>query len=70
MHAWCDGRFGSHAATSDLTPRRYDIPWTIMDSSGADQDFGWRFQVTLDEILEQIAEHAHRHPDWLEMSGR
>ena len=69
LHAWCDARFASHAATSDLTPRRYDIPWTIMDSSEADQDFGWRVQVTLEENLGQIAEHAERHPDWLELSG-
>lgn len=69
LHAWCDARFQSHAPGSDLSPRRYDIPWTIMDSSHAGQDFGWRATESLDEILGQIAEHAQGHPDWLEQSG-
>ena len=69
LNAWCDARFGSHKPTSDLRPRPYDIPWVIMDKSDAEQDFGWRPSDSLDDILGQIAEHAQRHPDWLERSG-
>ena len=69
LNAWCDARFQNHAPGSDLSPRRYDIPWTIMDSSHAGQDFGWGATESLDEILGQIAEHAQGHPDWLEQSG-
>ncbi len=69
LNAWCDARFQNHAPGSDLSPRRYDIPWTIMDSSHAGQDFGWGATESLDGILGQIAEHAQGHPDWLEQSG-
>jgi CDP-paratose 2-epimerase len=67
--AWCDDRFGDYAPESDLRPRRYDIPWIVMDSSDAARDFAWRPAVRLEETLAEIAEHAGQNPDWLERSG-
>jgi CDP-paratose 2-epimerase len=69
LTAWCDARFGAHAPTSDSTPRAYDIPWIVMDSSDAERDFGWQARTPLDSVLEEIAEHGTRNPDWLELSG-
>jgi CDP-paratose 2-epimerase len=69
LTAWCDRRFGPHTPTADTRPRPYDIPWVIMDSSDAERDFGWRVEFPLTNILEEIAEHARSHPDWLEMSS-
>jgi CDP-paratose 2-epimerase len=46
----------------------YDIPWLAMDNTGAARDFGWHIEMSLPTILEQIAQHAHNHPDWLEVS--
>jgi CDP-paratose 2-epimerase len=69
LTAWCDARFGKHAPTQDTLPRPYDIPWVVMDSSDAERDFGWRVQVPLEGILEEIAQHAVEHPDWLETSN-
>jgi CDP-paratose 2-epimerase len=66
---WCDRRFGPHAPTPDTRPRPYDIPWVVMDSSDAARDFGWRVEFPLENILEEIAQHADRRPDWLETSG-
>jgi CDP-paratose 2-epimerase len=69
LTAWCDRRFGKHAPTADIRPRPYDIPWVVMDSSDAERDFGWRIGSSLEQILEEIAQHAERNPDWLERSA-
>jgi CDP-paratose 2-epimerase len=69
LTAWCDRRFGQHAPRADIRPRPYDIPWLIMDSSDAERDFGWRVGFPLEQILDEIAQHAESHPDWLERSG-
>jgi CDP-paratose 2-epimerase len=67
--AWCDARFGPHVPRHDPRPRLYDIPWMVMDSSDAERDFGWRTETPLEAVLDEIADHAERHPDWLEISG-
>ncbi len=69
MNAWCDARFGPHEPSADTRPRRYDIPWVIMDSSDAGRDFGWRIEIPMERVFEEIAQHAERHPDWLERSA-
>ena len=68
LTAWCDRRFGKHTPTADAQPRPYDIPWVVMDSSDAQRDFSWRIQFPLENILQEIGDHAERHPDWLERS--
>jgi CDP-paratose 2-epimerase len=69
LNAWCDARFGPHAPSADTRPRRYDIPWVIMDSSDAERDFGWRIEMPMEHVFEEIAQHAESHPDWLEKSA-
>ena len=69
LTAWCDARFGAHAPTPDTRPRRYDIPWMIMDSGDAARDFGWRIETPMRSILEEIAQHAEAEPGWLEISA-
>jgi CDP-paratose 2-epimerase len=69
LNSWCDTRFGPHAPSADTRPRRYDIPWVIMDSGDAGRDFHWRVEIPMERIFEEIAQHAERHPDWLERSG-
>jgi len=69
LTAWCDARFGSHAPACDPRPRQYDVPWLILDSGEAARDFGWSLQTPLEKLLDQIANHAVAHPDWLEISG-
>jgi len=69
LNAWCDARFTPHAPAPDPRPRPYDIPWVAMDSSDVEADFAWRIEHPLPELLEGIACHAERHPDWLERSG-
>ena len=69
LTSWCDARFRPHAPQPDLRPRPYDIPWLVMDSSDAERDFGWKVDVPMECILNEIACHAERNPDWLERSG-
>ncbi len=69
LSAWCKDRFGPHTVTGNSEERRFDIPWLIMDSASARKHWGWQPQTSLDAILEEIALHAEKHPDWLELSG-
>jgi CDP-paratose 2-epimerase len=68
LTAWCDQRFGRHAPGVDPEPRTYDVPWMAMDNTGASKDFGWQIEMPIAKILEDIAQHASNHPDWLEVS--
>jgi len=69
LTAWCDERFGSRTPEADLSPRAYDVPWVVMDSRAAAEDFGWHLATPVLAILEEIANHAEHNPDWLERSG-
>jgi CDP-paratose 2-epimerase len=69
LNHWCDQRFGPYAPERDGTSRPYDVPWVVMDNHDVERDFGWRPQLTVTTILDEIAGHAEKHPDWLERSG-
>ncbi len=66
---WCNQRFGPHQPVADGSERPYDVPWLILDSSKALKTITWKPQINLTRILEEIAEHAVRHPDWLASCG-
>lgn len=66
---WCRDRFGAHPIAADPTPRKFDVPWLVMDSSKAATLWDWRPQRTIWQILDEIATHAEAHPDWLEVSA-
>jgi CDP-paratose 2-epimerase len=69
LTAWCDRRFGGFAPAADPQPRRFDIPWLVMDSGAARQRFGWRPLRNIESILEEIAGHVRDNPGWLEQCG-
>ncbi len=69
LTAWCDARFGSHPVASDSTPRKFDIPWIVLDHRKATRLWRWRPQTTVAAILDEIAEHARSHPAWLDISA-
>jgi CDP-paratose 2-epimerase len=67
---WCASRFGlRRAIKSDPLPRRHDVPWLVLNSHLAAEQWMWRVETPLRAILEEIATHAEGHPDWLELSG-
>lgn len=69
LTAWCDDRFGVHAPIHDGSDRPYDIPWLVLDSAQVRHNFNWRPEISMQQILEEIAEHAVQHPDWLDRCG-
>jgi len=69
LSAWCDARFGPHSPVADARSRPYDLPWVVMDNSDAQHDFGWGPKKRLSTVLGEIADHAERHAEWLELSG-
>lgn len=66
---WCRNRFGAHPIAADANPRKFDVPWLVMDSSKAATLWNWRPQHTIWQILDEIATHAEAHPEWLEISA-
>ena len=69
LSAWCAERFGPHEVASEPQPRPFDIPWMVLDSGVAKATWGFAVSTPLDGILEEIALHAEKHPDWLELSA-
>ena len=69
LTAWCDRRFGPHAPAADGSERPYDIPWLLLDSAKARAATGWRAEISLDAILEEVAVHVESNPDWLSWCG-
>jgi CDP-paratose 2-epimerase len=69
LTGWCDRKFGPHPVSSDPAPRKFDVPWLILDHSKATRLWDWRPQTPVETVLEEIAAHAQRHPEWLELSA-
>jgi len=69
LSQWCLRRFGPHPVGSDKVPRPFDIPWIVLDSSRAERIWGWRMATPMEQILNEIAEHALAHPEWLDLSS-
>ena len=69
LSRWCEARFGAHPVASDPNPRPFDVPWLVMDSRLAEKNWQWRPTTKLEAILDEIAQHAQDHPDWLKISS-
>ena len=69
LSRWCAQRFGEHPVAVDAKPRAFDIPWMAMDYRAAKAAWGWQPKTGITQILEQIAEHAVKNENWLDISG-
>ena len=69
LSAWCADRLGPREVASDPNPRPFDIPWMVLDSTRAMQDWNWQVATPIKTVLKEIADHAESHPDWLELSA-
>lgn len=69
LSRWCEARFGAHPVATEPAPRPFDVPWLVMDSRLAGKSWQWRPAMKLETILEEIAQHARDHPDWLKISS-
>jgi len=66
---WCAAHFGKHTVGRNSPSRPYDVPWMVLDSARAKRQWDWQPTVRIEQILEEIAQHAEAHPEWLEISG-
>jgi CDP-paratose 2-epimerase len=66
---WCAERFGPMEVAADPKPRSFDVPWMVLDSARASNEWDWKVETPIETVLEEIAVHAQSHPDWLEISA-
>jgi CDP-paratose 2-epimerase len=66
---WCAKRFGPHRVDRSDEERLFDLPWLVLDSSRAAERWQWKPHTSLEAVLEEIAEHAEAHPDWLDLTN-
>ena len=69
LSAWCRERFGTHDVAASRESRPYDLPWVVLDHAAATTRHGWQPARTAESIFEEIADHAERHPGWLDRCG-
>jgi CDP-paratose 2-epimerase len=69
LSAWCRQRLGPHEVAASDEARPYDLPWVVLDHSAATARHGWQPARTATSIFEEIADHAERHPGWLDRCG-
>jgi CDP-paratose 2-epimerase len=69
ISTWCGNRFGPRKVGTEPYPRPFDVPWMVLDCARAIEDWRWQVATPIESILEEIANHAENHPDWLELSA-
>ena len=67
LSSWCENRFGQMEILASKENRPMDAPWIVMDSSLASQHWDWKPEITIDQILSEIASHAEANPKWLDL---
>ena len=65
---WCEQRFGPRPVVADGSPRKFDIPWIVLDHAKATRIWRWQPVTPTTTVLEEIARHAELHLGWLELS--
>ena len=65
---WCEERFGENEVIESEEMRLMDAPWIVMDSTTAQIAWDWRVETKIDQILDEIANHAEQMPNWLNIS--
>jgi CDP-paratose 2-epimerase len=66
---WCRERWGEHTVSPDPLPRRFDIPWMVLDPRLAQNTWNWAPVRSPESIFEEIARHAEADPAWLDTSA-
>lgn len=66
---WCRNRFGSRAVQSEPSTRPFDVPWLVLDAGLAAKQWKWEPPTSRNAIFEEIADHAEKNPNWLQLSA-
>lgn len=69
LNRWCVERYGPHNIDSETKSRAFDVPWLVINNRSAKELFDWAPKRNLASILDEIADHAHGRPDWLDLSS-
>jgi CDP-paratose 2-epimerase len=67
---WCQNRLGVHTVECDGQERPYDLPWVVLDSELAKQQWQWHPKTNAESLFEEIAGHALANPQWLDLCSR
>lgn len=62
---WCEERFGSNEIISSEELRPMDAPWIVMDATTAQNAWNWHVEIKIEDIINEIAQHAEDNPTWL-----
>jgi CDP-paratose 2-epimerase len=65
---WCATRFAPHQVSEVTEERPFDIPWLVLDDQRARDEWSWSPATARDVIFEEIATHAERNPNWLQLT--
>lgn len=65
---WCAQRFGKIDIGAEKETRAFDVPWLVLDSARAKETWNWKVETPIADVLEEIAVHAEKNPDWLELA--
>jgi len=68
LSEWCRVRWSDRPVGSVDQQRPFDLPWVVLDNALAERTYGWKPQTTTEAILEEIADFAEQHPDWIQFS--
>ena len=66
---WCEKRLGPNEFISTAESRPMDAPWIVMDSTVAQNAWNWSVKTKLEQILNEIADHAEKNPNWLSLTN-
>ena len=69
LSSWSEDRFGRNEVLASQDERPMDAPWIVMNTTTAQNAWNWNVQTKIEEILEEIANHAEKNPDWLSISN-
>ena len=65
LSIWCEDRFGQNKVLASQKERPMDAPWIVMNSTTAQNAWNWSVKTKIEQILEEIANHAEKNPSWL-----
>ena len=69
LSEWCEKRLGPNEVISSAESRPMDAPWIVMDSTVAQNAWNWSVKIKLEQILDEIADHAEKNPNWLSLTN-
>jgi len=69
LSSWCEDRFGHNEVLASKDERPMDAPWIVMDSTTAKNAWNWSVKTKIEQILEEIANHAEKNPEWLSLTN-